>query len=102
MADTYIQEMDWSDPKVAELFIELIDKRIEKKLKELKFNKSIPAVVSQVGGILNNATGTVRMNGSTVDVPVLNKSGVSLNNGDFVYLEAINSSTNNMYIKVKI
>lgn len=92
------REVLFADPKSANFFNQAVDKRIDLKLKELRFDKSYSATVMVVG----TTTADIKLQGGINTITgVPNKTGVSLVVGDEVYIEAINGSLNNLVIKYK-
>lgn len=91
-------EMVLSDPKTAESFYKIIETVVDKKLKKLEFDKSLPGVVSYVDG--NYVS--VKIMGSDVETPdIENLTGKTLTIGDSVEVLAIRGSMNNLVVKIK-
>nr|WP_156736276.1 hypothetical protein [Mycobacterium sp. E3298] len=92
------RELLLSDPQAASLFYQIIDKRIEAMIKNLKFDKTYSATVVGVNG----EKADIKLQGGINTISgVPNKTGEVLSSGNEVLVEAINNSLNNLVIKYK-
>jgi hypothetical protein len=94
----YMLPMD--DPKAIDDFQKLIRDIVQQELKKARFNRMLPAKVISVGSgtadiqFLSDGT-------PTTITGVKDKTGVTLNVNDEVYVEFINNSSSNIYIAIK-
>lgn len=94
----YLEQFPFEDPKVAEDFLDFLDEYIEKKIKNLSYDRSIVARVVSVG----TGLASIRLLDGTEIIPnVKVRDGLSLLAGNFVYVKAINGSLNNLFIDMK-
>jgi hypothetical protein len=77
----------------------IIDELIDKKLKKLLFDRHYVATV--VSTPLNGKADIKLASGSNIITGVKIRNGLSVSNGDTVYLLAINGSLNNLIIDFK-
>lgn len=100
MINDYENQTLFDDPETSNIFWKIIDKRIEKILRQQEhYNICVQATVISVNGNLAN----IKLQTGTDTIPnVKNKTGEVLNTNDKVYVELINGSYNNMVIKYKI
>lgn len=90
-------EMD--SPKAVDDYIELIRNIVQQEISKAPFNRMIPATVVNVGsGVVD-----VQLNGEsgTTITNVPNKTGLTLSNGNQVYVLMINNSSSNFAVTIK-
>jgi hypothetical protein len=96
--DEIEETLSFDDPELVKLLFAMVDKRVDKKIAELSFNKTYSATVITV----HTGNADIQLQGSTVTImAVPDKTGVTLANGNQVYVEAINDSLHNLVIKYK-
>ena len=95
------EEFSWGDDKTALLIKNLIEKMIDKKLKNLRYNKMIPAKVINVGSGVADVILYDAVSSTPTLTSVKIRDGITLISNDEVYLTAINGSLNNLFIDVK-
>lgn len=94
----YLREFDFSDPQVAKMFVDVIKEIVQKEIVNLKFNRMYPATVVGTG----SGTADIQLMGSTTTISgVKVRDGLTVINGDEIYVTAINGSLNNMFVDVK-
>lgn len=82
-------------------FLNIIDSRIKKYVKENKLLKEYPAVVISTSQVVPNAKCNVRLAGYDTEFTFINKSHETLNEGDFVYIKTIGTDLNTGVISQK-
>lgn len=93
-----MSEMSMNDPQFIRALTQIIREIVKQEIKNAKFNQMIPAKVISVG----SGVADVQLNGLPPTIQgVKNLSNQTLNIGDFIYIQKINNSSNNMYIAIK-
>jgi hypothetical protein len=96
--DDIEETLSFDDPELVKLLFAMVDRRVDKKINELNFDKTYSATIITV----HTGNADIQLQGSVSTIlAVPNKTGVTLVNGDQVYVEAINGSLNNLVIKYK-
>lgn len=98
MPKEYINEIPFDDSNFIDYFKNIIKEVVRDEMKKLKFNRKVVAKVVSVGvGVANiqllDSSNTI----SNVKV----RDGLTLDIDDYVYVEAINGSLNNIFIDIK-
>lgn len=91
----YITEYPFSDPQIARYMAEIIRRMIRNEIQNLPYNRLYPAEVVSVGSGVAN----IKLLGGDKVIPnVKVRPGLSLSQGQKVYILAINGSLNNIII----
>lgn len=94
----YFEQFQFDDPKIAEEFLEIIEDLIDRKIRNLSYDRKIVAQIVSVG----SGVASVKLLGGDEIIPnVKVRDGLSLSPNEFVYCTAINGSLNNLFIDVK-
>jgi hypothetical protein len=96
----YRDKVTFDDPKAYKEMIDVIRLIIRQELKNLRFNRMIPAKVTSVGSGVADVELLIDGTPSTIG-GLKNKTGEVLNVNDEVYVEVINNKSSNIYIAVK-
>ena len=96
----YREMLPMDDPKAVNDLIRMIRNVAKQEVAKAKFNRMIPAVVTNVG--VGTADVEFLTDGTPTTITGLaNKTGETLVATDEVYVELINSSSSNIYIAIK-
>ena len=85
-----------------QIFLNIIDNRIKKYIKENKLLKEYPAIVTSTSQIGINEKCKVKLMGyEEPEFTFVNKSHETLNKGDFVYIKTLGTDLNTGVISQK-
>ena len=82
-------------------FLNIIDNRIKKYIKENKLLKEYPAIVISNSQVGINESCTVKLVGYETEFTFVNKSHETLKNGDYVYIKTLGTDLNTGVISQK-